>query len=166
MVHSLTVVGSGHQNKTGLRACEAEMLNACFICIFNLKSITYALVSVLGNLFSSFALGIRIFDHDIWSTDATESAGLVHKIEMVDVYSNSWGPGDMGWEIKGPDVLASRAIKLGIEKVLMRIVCLYMLSECECHERRRLLVSSCVFGFEFTWMYNYLTLELITSLPW
>ena len=70
-----------------------------------------------SKLSSFLALGIRIFDDNVRSTDATESAALWHKIDMVDIYSNSWGPGDMGWQVKGPGVLASRAIELGVEQV-------------------------------------------------
>jgi len=36
---------------------------------------------------------------------------------MIDIYSNSWGPGDMGWEVEGPGLLTSRALKLGIKQV-------------------------------------------------
>lgn len=38
---------------------------------------------------------------------------------MIDIYSNSWGPGDMGWQVEGPGVLTSRAIELGIQKVFI-----------------------------------------------
>lgn len=61
--------------------------------------------------------GIRIYDEDIISTDATESAALLHKIEMIDIYSNSWGPGDAGFEVQGPGILSAKALELGIQKV-------------------------------------------------
>jgi len=53
---------------------------------------------------------------DIKSTDATESLALLHKIEVIDIYSNSWGPGDMGWEVEGPGFLTSRTLELGIKQ--------------------------------------------------
>ena len=59
-------------------------------------------------------------DKGVRSTDAAESAAFSHKTDMIDIYSNSWGPLDNGYEVKGPGVLASRAIKLGIEQVMMR----------------------------------------------
>ena len=71
---------------------------------------------ILKQIFS-FALGIRIFDDDVRSTDAIEAAALLHKINVVDIYSNSWGQGDAGWEIEEPGVLTSRALKLGTEQV-------------------------------------------------
>lgn len=61
--------------------------------------------------------GIRLFDGDINSNDVSESKALVHEIESVDIYSNSWGPGDIGVQVEGPGPLTSEAIKYGIEKV-------------------------------------------------
>ena len=81
----------------------------------------------IANYKLSFSSGIRLFDDDInvRSTDATESAALLHKIEMVDIYSNSWGPGEGGWEVEGPGVLTSRALRIGTEKVL-KVTCVEM----------------------------------------
>lgn len=65
--------------------------------------------------------GIRLFDdsHGIKATDAMEAQALLHEIDSVHIYSNSWGPGDPGWRVKGPGKLASEALKRGIEKVIM-----------------------------------------------
>ena len=67
----------------------------------------------------SHTSGVRLFDDDIGvrSTDATESAALLDEIEMVDIYSNSWGPGDRDWQVAGPGVLANQALKNGAKKV-------------------------------------------------
>ena len=62
-------------------------------------------------------LGLRIYDKDIRSTDATESGAFSHRTDVIDIYSNSWGPGDIGWQVQGPGVLASKAIEHGIQKV-------------------------------------------------
>lgn len=59
--------------------------------------------------------GLRIFDDNVRSTDATESAALSHNTAVIPIYSNSWGPANMGMQVEGPGVLATRAIKLGIE---------------------------------------------------
>ena len=67
--------------------------------------------------FSLLTSGIRLFDDDVWSTDATESKALNHELESVDIYSNSWGPGDMSWQIEGPGPLTRKALKRGIETV-------------------------------------------------
>ena len=66
----------------------------------------------------SFFSGVRLFDDHIWSTDAWEFLALIHKLESIDIYSNSWGPGDIGWEVEGPGPLASKALELGTSKVL------------------------------------------------
>lgn len=72
-----------------------------------------------------FFSGIRLFDDaigfEVRSTDVEESKALVHEIESVDIYSNSWGPGDFGLEVEGPGPLTSEAIKHGIEKVSLFI---------------------------------------------
>lgn len=76
--------------------------------------------SVYGNMpIFPFGSGIRIFDGKVKSTDAAEGGAFHHKIGMIDIFSNSWGPGDLGWQIEGPEVLASKAIKLGIEQVFI-----------------------------------------------
>ena len=75
-----------------------------------------------GYFLSPLAPGIRIFDDEGMSTDVTESKALIHEIESVDIYSNSWGPGDMGLEIEGPGRLTSEAIRHGIEKVWYEVV--------------------------------------------
>ncbi|CAH3018431.1 unnamed protein product, partial [Porites evermanni] len=70
----------------------------------------------VGLAYNAKIAGIRLYDDNFESTDATESAALLHNINMIDIYSNSWGPGDMGWQVEGPGVLTSRAIELGIQK--------------------------------------------------
>ena len=37
----------------------------------------------------------------------------------MDIYSNSWGPGDPGWRVQGPGRLASEALKRGIDEVMV-----------------------------------------------
>lgn len=56
-------------------------------------------------------------DQNVRSTDATEASALAHKREVIDIYSNSWGPGNWGNEVKGPGPLTSEAIELGIKQV-------------------------------------------------
>lgn len=70
----------------------------------------------LGLAYNAQIAGIRVFDHGVRLTDATESAALLHKIDMIDIYSNSWGPGDVGFEVEGPGILTTRALELGIQK--------------------------------------------------
>ncbi|KAL9963153.1 hypothetical protein ACROYT_G032328 [Oculina patagonica] len=55
----------------------------------------------VGLAYNAKIAGIRLFDDDIKSTDATESKALIHEIDSIDIYSNSWGPGDMAWQGRG-----------------------------------------------------------------
>ena len=52
------------------------------------------------------------------STDQSESKGLSYKSDMVDIYSSSWGPGDMGWQVAGPGPRLKEALEKGT-----RLVC-------------------------------------------
>ncbi|PFX20314.1 Proprotein convertase subtilisin/kexin type 6 [Stylophora pistillata] len=72
----------------------------------------------VGLAYNAKIAGIRLFDDSAGhrATDAMEAQALVHELGKVDIYSNSWGPGDPGWRVKGPGRLASEALKLGIEK--------------------------------------------------
>ena len=70
----------------------------------------------------SLLLDIRFLDDENDATDATESAALVHKLESIDIYSNSWGPEDSAWQIKGPGPLTSAALEKGIKEVFYRVI--------------------------------------------
>ncbi|RMX47371.1 hypothetical protein pdam_00025333, partial [Pocillopora damicornis] len=67
-----------------------------------------------GVAYEANIAGVRLFDSGIWSTDAWQFLALKHKLGSIDIYSNSWGPGDIGWEVKGPGPLASKALERGI----------------------------------------------------
>ena len=62
------------------------------------------------------------FDDVNEATDATESAALVHKLEIIGIYSNSWGPEDSAWIIEGPGPLTSAALEKGIKEVSYRVI--------------------------------------------
>ena len=70
----------------------------------------------------SLLLDIRFVNDENESTDATESAALVHKLESIDIYSNSWGPDDSAWHIEGPGPLASAALEKGTKEVFYRVI--------------------------------------------
>lgn len=50
-------------------------------------------------------------------SDATEAHMLSHESDYVQVYSNSWGPGDFGFVVSGPDVLARRTLETSTAQV-------------------------------------------------
>lgn len=70
----------------------------------------------VGLAYDATVAGIRIHDNGAMSTDAAQSLGLVHKLDSIDIYSNSWGPGDIGWHVKGPGPLTEKALERGIKE--------------------------------------------------
>ena len=56
--------------------------------------------------------GIRLIGGRI--SDAQEAAALSHRWDAVDVYSNSWGPSDLGKERQGPGPLVQRVLEEGV----------------------------------------------------
>jgi hypothetical protein len=43
--------------------------------------------------------------------------GLKYKRDQIDIYSNSWGPLDNGYSVKGPGIEEIKALKYGALKV-------------------------------------------------
>ncbi|CAH3150837.1 unnamed protein product [Pocillopora meandrina] len=70
----------------------------------------------VGMAYEAKIADIRFLDDENDATDATESAALVHKLESIDIYSNSWGPDDSAWQIEGPGPLTSAALEKGIKE--------------------------------------------------
>ncbi|PFX28201.1 Proprotein convertase subtilisin/kexin type 6 [Stylophora pistillata] len=56
----------------------------------------------VGAAYNANISSLRIFNDFTRSTDSSEASALSYKNQMIDIYSNSWGPGDIGWEVKGP----------------------------------------------------------------
>ena len=75
------------------------------------------ILKVIFYVHLSFATGIRIYDDKVRSTDAGRASALSHELDKIDIYSNSWGPGDTATEVEGPETLTERAIERGIKKV-------------------------------------------------
>ena len=51
------------------------------------------------------------------TSDLTESHGLGRKNYYIQVYSNSWGPNDYGFVVKGPGILTKRTLYNGATRV-------------------------------------------------
>ena len=47
-------------------------------------------------------------------TDMEEAAALSHARDVIDIYSNSWGPPDTGFHVKGPRTLTKQVLKDGV----------------------------------------------------
>lgn len=52
------------------------------------------------------------------ATDAQEARALSFRTDYIDIYSNSWGPGENGFEVDGPEKYTQIALKDGTEKVI------------------------------------------------
>ena len=49
--------------------------------------------------------------------DIAEARALSHGNDIIDIYSNSWGPLDEGFIVQGPGRLAKRTFKEGVQEV-------------------------------------------------
>ena len=52
------------------------------------------------------------------NTDMNEASSLTYANDIVDIYSNSWGPSDTGTIVSGPGQLASLALQNGATQVM------------------------------------------------
>ena len=52
-------------------------------------------------------------------TDVTEAKALGYRDDVIQIYSNSWGPQDTGFLVEGPDKLTKRALAAGVQEVLV-----------------------------------------------
>lgn len=60
-------------------------------------------------------LGVKLLDGP--TTDMLEAEALNHALDLVDVYSNSWGPTDDGKTLEGPGKLTLMALEKGVKEV-------------------------------------------------
>lgn len=71
---------------------------------------------VVSDSFFRFVLGIRLFFNKK-ATDADEAFALSYAKHHIDIYSNSWGPGDKGFEVVEPGHLTKLALEFGTKEV-------------------------------------------------
>ena len=60
----------------------------------------------------SLSIGIKLLDGG-GRTDLEEAEALSHSVDLIDVYSNSWGPPDTGSSVAGPGTLVNITFKMG-----------------------------------------------------
>lgn len=60
-------------------------------------------------------VGVKLLDGLV--NDRIEGTALGHAMELVDIYSASWGPNDDGKTVDGPGRLAKEAMERGIHEV-------------------------------------------------
>lgn len=66
----------------------------------------------VGAAYNAQLAGLRILGADI--DDAGEANALNHQTNVIDIYSNSWGPSDSSFNLEGPGPLAQQALEQGI----------------------------------------------------
>ena len=60
--------------------------------------------------------GLRLLSQDE-TTDASEARALGFRTDVIDIYSNSWGPYDDGFVVDGPGPLLSAVMETGTREV-------------------------------------------------
>ena len=55
------------------------------------------------------------------NTDLNEANSLTFENDIVDVYSNSWGPSDSGSHVAGPGQLTRLALQMGADYVSINL---------------------------------------------
>ena len=56
-------------------------------------------------------------------TDMEEAEALTYARDVIDVYSNSWGPPDTGADVSGPGTLTQLVFKMGAMQVSRENIC-------------------------------------------
>lgn len=62
-----------------------------------------------------------MYNRNSKASDLREADALSFRSNFIDIYSNSWGLGDLGWLVKGPGPLLANALKKGILLVSMNV---------------------------------------------
>ena len=55
------------------------------------------------------------------NSDMNEALSLSFRRDIVDIYSNSWGPYDRGCRVEGPGILMAQALKMGVREVYSHV---------------------------------------------
>ena len=60
------------------------------------------------------------YDDIVMAMDIAEGGALSHNNDIIDIYSNSWGPISSGFVAHGPDLLARMALEMGVKEVYVK----------------------------------------------
>ncbi|XP_050441941.1 neuroendocrine convertase 1-like [Adelges cooleyi] len=78
----------------------------------------------VGTAFGASVGGIKFLDDQ--PTDVRESNALKHRYDIVDIYSNSWGPSDNGYFMEHISDFAKESLSLGIHQGREGKGCIYV----------------------------------------
>lgn len=53
------------------------------------------------------------------SSDLQEASALGYQNDYIDIYSNSWGPVDFGFNVHGPGTLVQSTLETGTREVCL-----------------------------------------------
>ena len=53
-----------------------------------------------------------------FNTDGQDAGTLSHSRDVIDIYSNSWGPPDIGFIVSGPGPFTNQALMEGATEVI------------------------------------------------
>lgn len=67
----------------------------------------------VGVAYDAQIASIRLYDTKNKPTEELEEKAFSHNNNLIDIYSNSWGPGDPGWRVQGPGPSSRKALKEG-----------------------------------------------------
>lgn len=88
---------------------------------------------------------VRILDNYLGSTSSKEAYALIHELEHVDIYSNSWGPADDGEGFDELPKVVEEALELGVTTVstLFKSCCRKLKPEFEINRHSGLVYMLC-----------------------
>ncbi|XP_052778133.1 furin-like protease kpc-1 [Mya arenaria] len=71
-------------------------------------------VCVIGVAYNANIAAVRLLDSYIGATSSMKALAITHKLDYVDIYSNSWGPSDDGENISPLSNVLEEALKTGV----------------------------------------------------
>ena len=54
--------------------------------------------------------------------DVHEARALSHRADVIDIYSNSWGPPDDGYSVQGPEKMTAAVLEKGTQMVRPKMI--------------------------------------------
>ena len=60
---------------------------------------------------------IKLIDATVGTSDMTDAKALTHREDIIEIYSNSWGPPDDGETVAGPGSVTRMAFEAGSKQV-------------------------------------------------
>ena len=73
-------------------------------------------IGIAGVAYNSSIIGIRLLGEEDCETDDLGADSLSHRLDLVDIYVNSWGPDDDGDILEGMGTLTLAAVEAGISQ--------------------------------------------------